>query len=133
MNTSREEIATEVSRAIATGSVIPAPRIIRRKLNRRVIPRVDYVPILTSHDHADILRAIRPVLDWYGYSLAEVVGPRRYRDLAYCRMEAIYRAQQATGASSTRLGRYFNRDHGSILHALKKVKTALESKRSRNS
>ena len=61
----------------------------------------------------------------YGLTYSDIVGHRREGHIVCARHEAIA-AVAATypGASSTTLGRLFNRDHTSILHALGRTKKA---------
>ncbi len=57
----------------------------------------------------------------HGYSLAEIIGPGLEKPLVQARYDAIKAvADHRPELSTTQLGRIFNRDHASIIHALKK-------------
>lgn len=57
----------------------------------------------------------------HGYSFAEITGPRLEKSLVQARFDAIKAVADARpDLSLPQIGRIFNRDHTSILHALKK-------------
>ncbi|WP_054312112.1 helix-turn-helix domain-containing protein [Mesorhizobium sp. 1M-11] len=57
----------------------------------------------------------------HGYTLAEITGPRLEKRLVQARFDAIKAVADARpDMSLPQIGRIFNRDHTSILHALKK-------------
>ena len=90
-----------------------------------------------------LLRAQRPACvacecDWTALMMlqrvvAEVFGLHRNDLMARCRTKkvtfprqvAMYLARKLTGASFPQIGRAFNRDHATVLHAYRRVKESL--------
>ena len=56
----------------------------------------------------------------YMVTVADIEGPSRKEEIVDARNEAIYRCRRETKASLTSIGRFFNRTHGAVIHALKK-------------
>ena len=57
----------------------------------------------------------------YGSSLAEMRGARRRNTEVKPRQVAMYLAHRLTGQSLPAIGRYFNKDHTTVLHAIRAV------------
>lgn len=86
----------------------------------------------TRETLADLLRAHekkltideiqRKVADYYGLKLTELLSERRSREVARPRQIAMYLAKKLTPRSLPEIGRRFgNRDHTTVMHAVKKV------------
>jgi chromosomal replication initiator protein len=86
----------------------------------------------TRETLADLLRAHekkltideiqRKVADYYGLRLADLLSERRAREVARPRQIAMYLAKKLTPRSLPEIGRRFgNRDHTTVMHAVKKV------------
>jgi chromosomal replication initiation ATPase DnaA len=59
------------------------------------------------------------IADRHGFTFAEIIGPRRHRTLLAARYEAIRAVNKEFPSWSTmKMGRFFNRDHTTILSAL---------------
>lgn len=56
---------------------------------------------------------------------ADILGKRRFRAIAYARMEAIARIRNEVGLSYPRIGRIFGVDHSSALEAARKYNNYL--------
>lgn len=54
----------------------------------------------------------------YGLTLDELRGERRQRRFAWPRQTAMYLARRMTPSSLKRIGRYFSRDHTTVLCAV---------------
>jgi chromosomal replication initiator protein len=61
------------------------------------------------------------VADYYALSPGELLGRSRTRELSAARHLAIYLAHEITGASLPALGEAFQRDHTTVLYALRRV------------
>ena len=59
------------------------------------------------------------VAETYGIPLQELRGPGRPRGLAWARQEAMHRIRTETGNSWTKIGNYFNRDHTTVIYAIR--------------
>ena len=84
------------------------PRRLRRK--RKAPERAVMLP-LTS---ADVLRAVACVT---GYSVDELRGDRRFRDLVRARQVVCWMARTRLGLSFPQIGHRIGRDHTTVLHA----------------
>ncbi len=98
------------------------------------IPTIETVESILS----DLLRASahrvtideiqRKVSEYYNVSMRELVGPRRARMVARPRQVAMYLAKQMTTRSLPDIGRKFgNRDHTTVIHAVRKITQLYES------
>ena len=57
----------------------------------------------------------------HGFSSEDILGPRRGKPLIAARCEAMGLVYQHTPASLPRIGLCLNRDHTTVLHALRKI------------
>ena len=87
---------------------------------------------LTQDCLADILRASdrkltieeiqRKVAEHYNIRLADLIGPKRLRNIARPRQVAMYLSKQLTLRSLPEIGRRFGgRDHTTIMHGVKRI------------
>ena len=71
---------------------------------------------------------IRRTCDSYGFTTAELTGPSRKQPLARTRQIAMYLCRELTDLSLPKIGKAFgSRDHTTVLHAVNKVKTLIQS------
>ena len=118
------ELQAIIAKLKSNAEIIEALQILARyDAAQRVRFESVFAPASTDQS---IHESIKPVLGWHGYTLKAIRGRSRDAEIARCRFECIYVAHKKTGARSARLGRFFNRDHGSILHAIKTVETHLK-------
>ena len=69
---------------------------------------------------------ISKVAKFYGLTTNEILGRCRERRLIKARFLSIYFIKQKTEFTLVTIGKIFNRDHASIIHALKTIKTVRE-------
>jgi chromosomal replication initiator protein len=70
----------------------------------------------------------KTVVDYYGLNLSDMTSRRRPARIAFPRQIAMYLSRQLTKLSLVDIGEVFGkRDHGTIIHACKKVKADMES------
>lgn len=62
-------------------------------------------------------RILREVAQAHRVSLDDIIGPRRFKAYVAARREAMQRIRSELGFSYPHIGRLFNRDHTSVLHA----------------
>ena len=62
-----------------------------------------------------------------GCSVEDILGPSRDPFLVRTRHQAMHEVRKKTGASFPVIGRIFNRDHSSVIHAVKKVDAQLRN------
>ena len=71
--------------------------------------------------HLTIRHVAVIVAEDYGSSLADMRGPRRRDDYVKPRQVAMYLASSQLGQGYAAIGRYFNRDHTTVMHAVRVV------------
>ena len=71
-------------------------------------------------------RIIDEVARYFHITRADILSDRRSRDVAIPRQLAIYLTREMTGASTTKIGLDFGRDHATIMHACKKMLETIE-------
>ncbi|MEC7862539.1 MAG: chromosomal replication initiator protein DnaA [Verrucomicrobiota bacterium] len=59
--------------------------------------------------------------------IADMTARGRRSDVAFARQVAMYLSRTMTDHSLVEIGRAFGRDHGTVIHAVKKVETRMES------
>jgi len=88
--------------------------------------------LITDHP-AQITTAsiIAHTAKYYDYSIDELCGPSRSRNLVNARQIAMYLCRELTDLSLPAIGREFGgRDHTTVMHAQKRVKESMAEKRS---
>lgn len=117
----------------SAASVLNDVRLELIELQKRVellMLRVDSVndrELGLSFPQAERLNAVcRVVGDRFLYSVDSLRSHCRTAPLAWARQVAYILCREQTGLSSTVVGRYFNRDHGTILLAEKAVRARCE-------
>jgi chromosomal replication initiator protein len=84
-------------------------------------------PILPSADRVTSVEDIqRSVCDYFGLRLSELKSKRRTRTIAFPRMLAMYICRDRLGTSYPELGRGFEKDHTTVLSAVRKITRQLE-------
>lgn len=68
---------------------------------------------------------IRQVAAGHGFTVAQVLGTSRAADLVRARWACMAAVWLEFGDGVTALGRLFNRDHTSVMHALRKLEAGL--------
>lgn len=78
--------------------------------------------MLRSYDRRTTIDEIqRKVSEHFNISIKEMQSARRARNVARPRQIAMYLAKQLTSRSLPEIGRKFDRDHTTVMHAVKKV------------
>ena len=94
-------------------------------------PYASCAAMLVLDDDTDIVITRRSMKDicldilqgFPGITLADIKGPRRTRAVVAARQECMYAIYtERADASFPMMGRYFHRDHTSILHSVHKIK-----------
>jgi len=71
---------------------------------------------------------IKTVSRHFGVSKPDILSQRRHRSVVWPRQIGMYLAKQLTARSLPEIGRRFgNRDHTTVLHAIRKIESALDS------
>lgn len=104
--TSLDVLAAQVAvlnRNVAELSIMVAGTIAESKLGG---PLREIVEMVSQH---------------FGISVEKIRGERRCADYVTARWVGMYLAYELTGYSKARIGRFYRRDHTSVIHALRKV------------
>ena len=96
--------------------------LLRREITLEVAQEC-LADILRTNDRKISIDDIqRKVAEHYNIRLADMVGPKRARNVARPRQIAMYLAKQLTSRSLPEIGRRFGgRDHTTIMHGIRKV------------
>ena len=106
---------------IADGT-LAVPRPIR-KAGARPAPRA--TGAASEHDRTALIILQRLVAEAFGLHRYDLIARCRTKEVAFPRHVAMYLARKLTGASFPQIGRAFNRDHATVLHAYRRVKESL--------
>ena len=71
---------------------------------------------------------IRQVCRYFGVDEEKLKGPQKSKNIALPRQIAMYLTRQLVGMSYIDIGKVFQRDHGTVHHAVKKVEEELNRK-----
>lgn len=71
---------------------------------------------------------VRYVCKYYGVEESQLKSPHRSRNISEPRQIAIYLIRELTGLQLEAIGKYFNRDHGTISVSIKKIQGLLSMK-----
>ena len=78
--------------------------------------------MLRSYDRRTTIDEIqKKVAEYFNISVKEIQSSRRARTVARPRQIAMYLAKQLTSRSLPEIGRKFDRDHTTVMHAVRKV------------
>ncbi len=69
----------------------------------------------------------RAVANYYGVECEGILSARRNRTLVRARHVAMYLTRELTQHSLPEIASSFNRDHSSVLEAIRKIETLLQS------
>jgi chromosomal replication initiator protein len=73
---------------------------------------------LGASQNAAITQATSDIM---GIPVEDICGPKRAAHIALARAVAIYVARDMTDQSLPQIGRYFGRDHSTVLHAIRRI------------
>ena len=87
--------------------------------------------LLRANDRRVTIEEIqKAVVDHYGLRMADMISSRRSRDIARPRQVAMYLSKQLTTRSLPDIGKRFgNRDHTTVMHAVRQIESMSKSDR----
>ncbi len=71
----------------------------------------------------------KEVSQYFDVRLADMTARGRKAEIAFARQVAMYLARSMTDHSLVEIGRAFGRDHGTVIHAVRKVESRMEDSR----
>jgi len=112
-----------MTRVLAVGSLLSEPLsmpLVRRALDRggSLPPPARPTPTLAAIQEA--------VCRLHGLTADELLSPRRSPRVAHARQLAMYLAKEMTSLSLAEIARSFDRDHSTVIHAIRSVTARLE-------
>lgn len=87
--------------------------------------RRDWIFVTPGRSTSDI---IADVADQAGLTVADLCGPRRFKDIVRARHAAMYRLNKERSLSLSRIGQLFGgRDHSTVINAIRNVEADPQS------
>jgi len=91
-------------------SVYSAPLISQNAINK-----------VRSNNQINIENIVDYVCNYMEVPIEKVLGKARHRSLVEARHLCMYLARVKTGKALSEIGRHFNRDHSTVIHAITKI------------
>ena len=113
-----------MTRVLAMGSLLSEP--ITPPLVRRALGRGEGATPVPTAEPPSLTAIQDAVCTVGGLTREELLSPRRSPRVARSRQLAMYMARQLTSLSLTQIARGFDRDHTTVLHAIRTVSARLE-------
>ncbi len=113
-----------MTRVMAMGSLLSEP--ITPPLVRRALGRGDGVPPPAGATPPTLAAIQDAVCAVSGLTRAELLSPQRSPRVSHSRQLAMYMARELTPLSLTQIARAFDRDHTTVMHAIRSVSARLE-------
>lgn len=86
------------------------------------------VPLVEKADQVAIVSHVcRVVAAWYGCGVEDIVGRQRTSELVVPRQVAMALSREMSGATFHALGRFFKRDHATIVYAVRVMANRCET------
>lgn len=91
------------------------------------VPEIVHLPTHRTIDDATNRMIFIPqeimktVAEFYGASHQEIVGPSRFGNIVRARQVAMYLCHKLVRISLSDIGRRFDRDHTTVLHAVRRI------------
>lgn len=83
--------------------------------------------VATGQQEAAAARIITKICNYYGIEEEKLLSNTREQPIAQIRHICMLIIREKTGMTVTALGKYLGKDHTSILHGIKKVKTLIKN------
>jgi chromosomal replication initiator protein len=113
-----------MTRVLAMGSLLSEP--ITPPLVRRALGRGEGAPPVPTAEPPTLTAIQDAVCVVNGLTKDELLSPRRAPRVAHARQLAMYMARELTPLSLAEIARAFDRDHTTVLHAVRSVSSRLE-------
>lgn len=69
----------------------------------------------------NVLTILTVCAEWFDVPLKIIISDKRTRSVVYARHTAMYMVKNKTNLSLAEIGQLFERDHTSVIHALKRM------------
>lgn len=86
-------------------------------------PKYEYQPLLFGVGVPEIVAYVAKV---YGMTVDKLTCARRTKNLTFARHVAMYLCRTRTDAALVEIGRFFNRDHSTVLHGIGKIEGVMD-------
>lgn len=85
------------------------------------------IPAIKDRRHLSPEIVVKDVCRRYDLSVDDLKSECRKRDLVFPRHLAMYLIKQRTGLSLSKIGEMFNRDHTSVMHAIRTIQNYIDT------
>ncbi len=82
--------------------------------------------IVTISEKIDGRRIVNAVSEKYGISVDQILGKKRVKEIVWARHMAVYLMRSLTPMSYKDIGKFFNRDHATIMSSEERIKKEIE-------
>lgn len=103
------------------------PNIYRLSAKGAALLELLNAPLVLQQHDGIIARVQKAVSAHYKVPLAEMTSQRRGRNVARPRQVAMYLCRELSPLSLPCIGRRFNRDHTTVIHAIKTIERLIET------
>lgn len=90
----------------------------RRAAIERIETAVKIARALPHPDGRSVHDIMQDVCSQHGISMVDLIGPKRNKKFVRARQHAMWLCHRHTPFSTVRLGKFFQRDHTTVLHAI---------------
>ncbi len=127
-----EFLASRFTRSIreiegALNRLVAHADLLNLTLNVPVAAKILKESIDTAQKSVSIESIQKAVADFYGVKLSDMRSVRKQKEIALPRQVAMYLAKEMTTRSLPDIARSFDRDHATIIYAVKKIKALASS------
>lgn len=91
----------------------------RRAVLERIETAMQIAKALPRNNSQGVRDIMKEVCDLHGISLSDMLGPARFRRIVRARQHAMWLCHKRTRFSFVRLGRFFQRDHSTVMHGIR--------------
>ena len=85
----------------------------------------DKITAVKSVGNISIDKIMEIVANYYDLTVLDIRGKKRTQSIAIARQIAMYLSTQYTRLSTNQIGKYFNKEHATIIHAANKIKKCM--------
>ena len=91
---------------------------------QRTVDEIGGVKQISDEEKMD--RIVAAVAKKYGISTSDIMGTKRNKEISFPRHVSIYIARKTTGLSLPQIGKFFSRDHTTVMSSINAVETELK-------
>ena len=113
-------VENEEEQELSTNTVAERPEI-DVTLHYRLVVELNPTGSDSIEAKQTLQKIVSETCQQFGTTMKEMISERRARQILLARQVAMWKCRTRTDHSTPRIGRFFNRDHTTILHAVRKI------------